>query len=180
MTRPNYDNPNAKHSGQNPFQSGGRSPSRGNPTYNPGRSSDSGIDSIVTRIKSLKHLEELSVEDIAKEKGIADKLASDRKFRNELKTTQLRKFFDSIVNNQEKLKNSGWEAIESDFYMIRPNLAYAKGRKLIPEDFFKLVTACLEKVNPPGSTEEQIKKNYDRFVELMQALVAYIKYYGGQ
>jgi CRISPR-associated protein Csm2 len=64
--------------------------------------------------------------------------------------------------------------------MIRPNLAYAKGRKLIPDDFFQLVSACLEKVNPKGSTEDEIKKNYDRFVELMQALVAYIKYYGGQ
>lgn len=178
MSRPNYGNSNARPSGYS-SQPPTQPPSRGPSNYGAG-SPDSDISKIINQIKSLKHLAELNVEDIAKEKGIADRLASDRRFRGDLKTTQLRKFFDNIVNNQEKLKSSGWESVESDFYMIRPNLAYAKGRKLIPDDFFQLVSACLEKVNPQGSTEEQIKMNYDRFVELMQALVAYIKYYGGQ
>ena len=98
-------------------------------------------------------------------------------FKGKLNTTQLRKFFDNIASNQERLKNGEWKDIESDFFMLRPNLAYAKGRKLIPDDFFILVSLCLERVNTQGSDEKKKKENYDRFVALMQAIVAYTKYY---
>lgn len=161
MTRPTYTNP-----------SGPRTPQGGRPY---GQQRDDEISDIVARIERCKNLVEISIEDIAKEDGIAEKLA--RNFRGGLKTTQLRKFFDSIVTNQENLKTKGWKSIESDFFMIRPNLAYAKGRKLIPDQFYRIVTLCLDRVSPDGSTEEQKKENYGRFVELLQALVAYSKYY---
>ncbi len=177
MPRPNYGNSsgsNRQYSSQPPS----RPPYQG--SGGGSRSSGSDIEPVIRRIKELKQLADLPVEEISKEDGIAEKLAKDRNFRGNLKTTQLRKFFDTIVSNQERLKSGGWDLIESDFHMIRPNLAYAKGRKLIPDDFFHLVSACLEKVNPPGTDDTQRKENYKRFVELMQALVAYIKYYGGQ
>lgn len=136
------------------------------------------IQAILGKIKSLKNLSDLSVEEIAKDNGIADSLAKDRNFRNNLKTTQLRKFFDTVINNQERLKTNGWKSIESDFFMMRANLAYAKGRKLIPDEFFQLVSLCIERIAPAGAAENQIIDNYDRFVELLQALVAYTKYYG--
>ena len=141
-------------------------------------SKENKIPAILAEIRSKKNLAEISVEDIAKENGIADSLANERNFRRDLKTTQLRKFFDTVVNNQERLKTSGWKSIESDFFMIRANLAYARGRGLIPQDFFDLVSLCIERIAPAGSSEKQIKDNYDRFVELLQALVAYTKYYG--
>ncbi|MDD1730334.1 MAG: type III-A CRISPR-associated protein Csm2 [Methanospirillum sp.] len=139
------------------------------------QSQGSDISSELEMIKTKKDLSELSVEEISKADGIAEKLA--KSFKGSLKTTQLRKFFDNIASNQERLKTGEWKEIESDFYMIRPNLAYAKGRRLIPEDFFVLVSLCLERVHTQGASEERIKENYDRFVALMQALVAYSKYY---
>lgn len=164
MVRPNYPGP-----------SGPRTPQGGKPFY--GHQKDDEISDIEGQIKKCKNLSEISVEEIAKEDGIAEKLAKN--FRGELKTTQLRKFFDSIVTNQENLKTKGWKSIESDFFMIRPNLAYAKGRKLIPDQFYRIVTLCLDRVSPEGSPEEQKKENYARFVELLKALVAYSKYYEG-
>lgn len=139
------------------------------------RQQESAIEPELAKIRIHKNLSDLSIEEISKEGGIAETLA--KSFRGNLKTTQLRKFFDNIASNQERLKNGEWKDIESDFYMIRPNLAYAKGRKLIPDDFFILVSLCLEKVNTQGADNKKIKDNYDRFVELMQALVAYTKYY---
>jgi CRISPR-associated protein Csm2 len=133
---------------------------------------------ILARIEKCKNLAEISCEEIAKESGIAEKLAQN--YKGKLNTTQLRKFFDKIVTNQENLKNKGWKSIESDFCMIRPNLAYAKGRKLIPDDFFKLISICLKRIAPEGASDDQIKENYSRFVELLQSIVAYSKYYEGR
>ncbi|HQG33042.1 MAG TPA: hypothetical protein PLA83_14010, partial [Deltaproteobacteria bacterium] len=72
---------------------------------------------ILARIEKCKNLAEISIEDIAKKFGIAETLAL--KFQKNLKITQLRKFFDKVVSNQENLKNKGWKSIEADFYMIR-------------------------------------------------------------
>ncbi|WP_373839844.1 type III-A CRISPR-associated protein Csm2 [Methanospirillum sp.] len=139
------------------------------------RRQSSDIEPELAKIRACKNLSDLSIEEISKEGGIAETLA--KSFKGNLKTTQLRKFFDNIASNQERLKSGGWKDIESDFYMIRPNLAYAKGRKLIPDDFFILVSLCLERVNTQEANEKKVIENYDRFVELMQALVAYTKYY---
>lgn len=161
MPRPNYpSNPGSSR----PYEQ----------RYNSRQNSED-IDDILNKIKQQKNLSDLSVEEIAKENGIAERLA--KSFGSKLNTTQLRKFFDGVVTNQENLNTNGWKAIESDFYMIRPNLAYAKGRKLIPDGFYNLVSLCLERVATAGSPEPLIKENYSRFVELMQALVAYHKYY---
>jgi len=137
---------------------------------------------ILQKIQRCRNLSEIRIDDITKESGIAEKLA--KKYKGNLNTTQLRKFFDKIVMIQENLKkenlkNTGanWKKIEPDFYMIRPNLAYARGRKLIPDEFYKLISLCLERIAPEGSSEEQKMENYKRFVELLQSLVAYSKYY---
>lgn len=128
----------------------------------------------IKQIGQLKNLAELDIEEITKENGIAESFVLG--LRDQLKPTQLRKFFDTIVRNQEQIREKGWGAARAEFYMIRPSLAYAKGRKLIPNEFFDLVDTCMKKI--PAGTEDQTIKNYDRFVDLMKAIVAYAKYYG--
>ncbi len=138
-------------------------------------SSGGDIGKILEKIKRCKNLSEISIDEITKESGIAETFA--KKFGDKLKPTQLRKFFDKIVTNQENLRNRGWKSIEADFCMIRPNLAYAKGRKLIPDEFFQLISLCVERIAHAGSPEEEIKENYARFVQLLQSIVAYHTYY---
>ncbi|MDI3507265.1 MAG: CRISPR-associated protein Csm2 [Methanomicrobiaceae archaeon] len=128
----------------------------------------------IKQIGQLKNLAELDIEEITKENGIAESFVLG--LRDQLKPTQLRKFFDTIVRNQEQIREKGWDAARAEFYMIRPSLAYAKGRKLIPNEFFDLVDTCMKKI--PAETEDQRIKNYDRFVDLMKAIVAYAKYHG--
>lgn len=128
----------------------------------------------IKQIGQLKNLADLDIEEITKENGIAESFVLE--LSGQLKPTQLRKFFDTIVRNQEQIREKGWDAARAEFHMIRPSLAYAKGRKLIPNEFFDLVDTCMKKI--PAGTEDQTIKNYDRFVDLMKAIVAYAKYYG--
>lgn len=155
MARPNYPTPS--YGGTTQRREGG------------GKTQDT-----IKQIGQLKNLAELDIEEITKENGIAESFVLG--LRDQLKPTQLRKFFDTIVRNQEQIREKGWDAARAEFYMIRPSLAYAKGRKLIPNEFFDLVDTCMKKI--PAGTEDQRIKNYDRFVDLMKAIVAYAKYHG--
>lgn len=129
-------------------------------------------------IKKVANLDELSVDTIAKENGIAELAAKEfKKAQKELKTTQLRKFFSQAKSIEANLKEKDWDAVSADFAMLRPILAYAKGRKLIPDSFYTFMTLCMGKVVAQDGNEEQTKKNYTRFIQILESVVAYQKYY---
>ncbi len=133
------------------------------------------IDDIIRKIDGLQNLGELDEKTIAEENGYAESVAADRDIKKRLKTTQLRKIFDRVKTIERKLNEDGWDAVQPDFYMLRPELAYAKARKLIPEQFFMLMNACMKQVDKGNN--EQKKKNYARFVRFLEAIVAYHKYH---
>ncbi len=139
---------------------------------------DPEISNILKKIDKLKMLKELNRKTFADEGGYADKIASNSSLRY-LKTTQLRKFFGAIKEMDSKLKNDskneGWNRIEGDFYMLKPKLANAKGRGLIPIEFYEFMKTCMSKVDV--GSEENKKENFRRFVEFLEAVVAYHKYY---
>lgn len=132
------------------------------------------IKEIIQKIGDLQNLSQLDEKDIAKEGGYAERVAEGVQ---NLKTTQLRKFFSEIKANERELKEKGWGGIKADFYLMRPNLAYAKARGLVPDHFFKLVDACMKQVDK--GDENQKKENYKRFVQFLEAIVAYHKYHHG-
>lgn len=153
------------------------------PTYNRGyrddRRSDSGneLNEILKPIKESADLGLITIESIAKPDGIAEKVAKQLKNdRSKLNTTQLRKYFDTIIKIKEKISESGWEAAQSDYYMLYPTLAYAKGRGTIPENFYSFCTLCLDKI-PSKKGDEASAENFNKFVSIMESLVAYSKYY---
>jgi len=133
------------------------------------------IDDIIRKIDSLQNMSELDEKTIAEENGYAESVAADRDIKKRLKATQLRKIFDRAKTIERNLNEDGWDAVRSDFYMLRPELAYAKARKLIPEQFFRLVDACMKQVDKGDN--EQKRSNYARFVRFLEAIVAYHKYY---
>jgi CRISPR-associated protein, Csm2 family len=132
------------------------------------------IKEIIQKIDNLQNLSQLDEKEIAEEEGYAERVAEE--VRN-LKTTQLRKFFSEIKANERELKEKGWKSIEGRFYMMRPNLAYAKARKLVPDQFFDLMNACMKQVDK--GDDEQKKENYKRFVQFLEAIIAYHKYHHG-
>lgn len=134
---------------------------------------DPEIKEILGEINNLKMLKELKTNKFADEGGYADKLAASRSLKT-LKTTQIRKFFGAVRDIGANLEK-GWENVEADFYLLKPKLANARGRGLIPEEFYELMKACMNKVDV--GSEEDKAKNFQRFVEFFEAVVAYHKYY---
>ena len=140
------------------------------------------IDKIIQKIGNLQNLSQLDEKEIAKEGGYAEQIAKEvrelkKLKKGELKTTQLRKFFSEIKANERVLKEKGWNGIKADFYLMRPNLAYAKARNLVPDKFFKLMDVCMKQVDK--GDDNQKKENYKRFVHFLEAIVAYHKFHGG-
>ncbi|MFN3787183.1 type III-A CRISPR-associated protein Csm2 [Sulfurihydrogenibium azorense] len=127
------------------------------------------INTIVQKIKSAQKLSDvLTPKEFAPIGGWADEIT--KKLKSELSTSQLRKIFieiKSICDDREVLKN------KTRLYLLYPKLAYAKGRKLIPNEFYDLIIACLDKLKDGKADEEDFKN----FGDFMTAIVAYNKQY---
>ena len=93
-----------------------------------------------------------------------------------LTTSQLRKFFGAV--KQIQMKN---EFDITDVVLLKPKLAYAVGRtkqnhrkndRSKIEDFNEIIAGCINLVNN--------KEQFNRFVSIFEAIVAYHKAAGGQ
>lgn len=144
------------------------------------RREDQEIEKIISEIEKFTNLSEMPTKDFAKEGGYADILAN--KWRNSLKTSQLRKFFAAMKGIEKNIDyGEKWGNIESQFHLLLPQLAYARGRivggaPLIPEGFLDIMKSCMKKVDV-GEDEELKVKNYKTFVKFIESIVAYHKYY---
>ena len=90
-----------------------------------------------------------------------------------LKTSQIRKFFDAVkkIQNETRVKKSG--NIRARILRIKPQLAYATAKQPRQlKDFADVVHTAIDKVKD--------EKDFEYFVEFVEAIVAYHKYYGGR
>jgi len=87
-----------------------------------------------------------------------------------LTTSQIRTFFGEM----RRIEMSGYEKNKTDFLMLKPKLAYASKRhnKIGIDRFYKFLCEAHPFVN-----SEQTFKN---FMRLMEAVLAYHKFYGGK
>lgn len=129
------------------------------------------VKGITAEIKQKKSFKEVKVEDFAKADGWADIIAKE--LGSKMKTNQLRKVFNAIklMDQKAKGKQEDESFSDPDLYMLMPQLAYAKARKLIDDDFYTLVKTVIN--------ENKIKSvgDFRRFTQFMTAIVAYHKQY---
>jgi CRISPR-associated protein Csm2 len=100
---------------------------------------------------------------------IAEQLA-----KKKMKITQLRKIFTTIKALELRVKDQKPDDsfMEQEFYMLIPHLAYAKGRDLIPSDFYDR----MKKIIGDGKTGKiKTVEDFKRFVDFMTAIIAYHK-----
>jgi len=94
-----------------------------------------------------------------------------------LTTSQLRNFFGEI----RRIQAQGFQTHQSDFYMLKPKLAYAKARVLKNSrdnriiEFEKVLNLLIDKVYASGNEE-----HFTNFVKFVEAIVAYHKAFGGK
>lgn len=129
------------------------------------------IQLVIPKIKSVKMLKEITTKDYADEGGYADIVAKNSK---SLKTSQLRKFFGAVRLIGQK---DNWDEIEPEFYLLKPKLAAAKGRNLVPKNFYNVIMAAMEKVDVGDDTEKM--ENFKTFINFFESIVAYHKFYNG-
>ena len=133
---------------------------------------------VIDEIDNVVMLKNISTKEYADVGGYADKIA--KRHKNDLKTTQLRKFFGVVKSFEHKNK---WEDVEVEFYLLKPKLAAARGRKvggkpLIPLDFYNVVMKMMEKVDV-GSENDKIE-NLEVFINFFEAIVAYHRFYNAK
>lgn len=133
---------------------------------------NSEIDKIIKKIENVASFSKIKPKVYAGEDGYAAIIAKELK---KLNSNQLRKFFGAVRNIEKK--NEEWSDIEPELYLLKPKLAISLGRNLIPEDFFKVMNACLNKIDVGETDDDEKKENFNNFVKFFEAIVAYHKYY---
>lgn len=98
-----------------------------------------------------------------------------------LTTSQLRRFFGAMKNLQMNIQISGFN--ESEFVMLKPQLAYAVGRAYKNngsfnhykiDDFKDVLSKAIDIVN--ASEDKDLA--FNNFIKFFEAIVAYHKVYG--
>jgi len=93
-------------------------------------------------------------------------------------TTQIRKFFGEVKKIQADFTNK-----KSEVIMLAPKLAYAVGRDDFNSKLNRKKTKIVEfqkEVDKAIKAVNDNKENYDRFVSILEGIVAYHKYAGGK
>ncbi|OLP19175.1 type III-A CRISPR-associated protein Csm2 [Leptolyngbya sp. 'hensonii'] len=104
--------------------------------------------------------------------------------KHELKTNHLRRFLDAVKQIEARLnRGDEFSIVDNDIAFLQPQLAYAAARKR--EEMKKK-----DKVNPAKefsdvitvAIKEKVKspKDFERLVQLVEAIIAYHKEAGGE
>ncbi|MBN1877863.1 MAG: type III-A CRISPR-associated protein Csm2 [Anaerolineae bacterium] len=129
----------------------------------------------------VRHLEKpealsrlLKLEDFAEPEKLADKLAQG--YKDKLKATQLRRFFHTLKDIERgtrgyKDSDTLPAEIRNKLLPIMPELAYARGRDLIPDDFYRLLRVCLSVKKLPTIGDFRL------LVSFLTAILAYHKFH---
>lgn len=129
------------------------------------------LKEIIEQIKGKKEFGKVDVRDFAREDGWANDFA--KSLGEKMKTTQLRKIFTSIKLMEQGVKGKAdSDSFENpELIMLLPQMAYAKARKLIIQEFYDLTKTVIN--------DGMIKsvKDFRRFAQFMTAIVAYHKQY---
>lgn len=108
---------------------------------------------------------------------LADIGDDGKPLKTALTSSQLRRFFGEVKRVQMNgIKN------KKDIVMLKPLLAYAEGRATSKnkgskiKDFREKITKALDEIRD----DENLQSDFENFVKLFEAIVAYHKFHGGK
>lgn len=130
------------------------------------------MNEIIKAIQTKGSFGDIGVKEFAPPGKWADDIAKGQ----EMKTTQLRKVFNSIKQMEVKVKGKNEEESFDDqtLYMMVPHMAYAKARGFIKPEFYDLFKNI---IGDGQSGMIRKVKDFKRFSEFMTAIVAYHKFH---
>ncbi len=91
---------------------------------------------------------------------------ADSDSRDKNKSTQLRKYYDELCMWDQKIKQDPQKYVEylPLIKMLNAKVAYAKGRKLVDDNFVKLMRHCLGQLNENEESFETCKLFFEAFM----------------
>ncbi|MEN3039366.1 MAG: type III-A CRISPR-associated protein Csm2 [Candidatus Kryptonium sp.] len=94
-----------------------------------------------------------------------------RRDKDKNKITQVRKFYDEILQWYELVRHSRKEYDKYLPYIkiLRAKVYYAKGRKLVTETFVKLIEQCLDEIHT--------FEDFEVFKSFFEAFMGFYRYY---
>ncbi len=134
-----------------------------------GESKESPTTKIKQKLEAFKTqgLSKIPAEELI---SIAEEMGQHLKNRG-LKTTQIRRFLDGARKLDVQF-NKGKNFVSDNILLLKPKLAYAAGRN---QEVRPLMDVLEPAITAGGKTYEDFK----RLLSLIEAIVAYHKYYGG-
>ncbi len=98
-----------------------------------------------------------------------------QRYKDDLKPNQTRRIFHTFKEidrlTQHDEDNEDISEYRTQLTMLSPELAYAVGRGLIPQEFYEILQICLRK------DKLETVGDLRRLVQFLSAILAYQKYY---
>ena len=131
-----------------------------------------------TNLRDVTDIGTVTPEDIDSIGNEHGKEFSKPKGSNEVKTSQLRTFYSAVssIRFQFQEKPEFSPSIERSLILLKPKLAYAVGRHKTLRGFRSFMMQAIDGV--VNSNDKH--KALTNFFDLLEAVVAYHKFYGGK
>ena len=141
------------------------------------KDSYSRLSKIVCDDVESKGILKIDLEQYIKPQGYCEVLAYVIALLDNLKKSQLRKFFNEIKSLEYDLKgNADINKIKIRVISLIPKLAYSKGRGLLDDHFFTFMKILLTKLRN-DMNEQNAQEVFGTFVSILEAILAYHTFY---
>lgn len=101
--------------------------------------------------------------------------------RDKLKTNQIRNFYSAITRMRADYEQAedgkGYDKVKNQLIMLKPKLAYAAGRQTaVRANFYPFMTTAIQSIEQASDKTKSI----ENFFLLVESVVAYHKFHGGE
>lgn len=87
------------------------------------------------------------------------------------KKSQIRNFYDRVLELQEDVKQNGFEDTYPFIKMLNSKVAYAANRGVASKEFQEMMQQCLEQITP----DEQGKQRFGLFKLFFESVLGFFK-----
>jgi len=106
--------------------------------------------------------------DLKKDPELLNKTAREwaEKIRK-TKKTQVRNFYDKVLELEERLKSENFEDVLPFIKMLNSKVAYAVNRRVASREFQEMMESCINQIDT--------KKKFDTFKLFFEAVIGFYK-----
>jgi len=111
--------------------------------------------------------------DLKKDPDLLDTTAKEwaRVIEKGTKKTQVRNFYDKVLELSEEVKKESFENVYPFIKMLNSKVAYGVTRKVVSSEFQKMMSQCLDQIK----NDENGKNRFNTFKLFFEAVLGYFK-----